>query len=186
MRLSVIGGCGFTQRLYSDYPPKRLQRCSVATWLVPSETAAVSAQVLCTPCNHAPVYGVTLFKATQRMHVCLGLTCHLNLWQNDRDLLRATAVTRGWNGYRNKSQHRKLTLSKKSKKSKSRRSSRNSNPSPFDHELVAVPLSYHRSPSFTPSCLRRGAWRGPRYQEGGGGGGWKTETMKNTTLSRPE
>ena len=25
------------------------------------------------------------------------------LWQNDRDLLRATAVTRGWNGYRNES-----------------------------------------------------------------------------------
>ena len=32
--------------------------------------------------------------------------------RNDRDLLRATAVTRGWNGYRNKSQHRKLTLEK--------------------------------------------------------------------------
>ena len=28
-------------------------------------------------------------------------------------LLRATAVTRGWNGYRNKSQHRKSTLEKK-------------------------------------------------------------------------
>ena len=28
-------------------------------------------------------------------------------------LLRATAVTRGWNGYRNKSQNRKLTLEKK-------------------------------------------------------------------------
>ena len=27
--------------------------------------------------------------------------------------LRATAVTRGWNGYRNKSQHRKSTLEKK-------------------------------------------------------------------------
>ena len=29
------------------------------------------------------------------------------------DLLRVTAVTRGWNGYRNKSQHRKSTLEKK-------------------------------------------------------------------------
>ena len=29
------------------------------------------------------------------------------------DLLRATAVTRGWNGYRNKNQHRKLTMEKK-------------------------------------------------------------------------
>ena len=32
---------------------------------------------------------------------------HLHFWQNDRDPLRATAVTRGWNGYGNKSQHRK-------------------------------------------------------------------------------
>ena len=35
---------------------------------------------------------------------------HLHFWQNDRDLLRATAVTRGWNGYRNVSQHTKLTM----------------------------------------------------------------------------
>ena len=47
-------------------------------------------------------------------HTCLAVTsCHLHLWQNDRELLRATAVTRGWNGYGNKSQHRKLTLEKK-------------------------------------------------------------------------
>ena len=48
-----------------------------------------------------------------RVYVCLGVTCHLHFWQNDRDLVRATAVTRGWNGYWNKSQHRKLTLEKK-------------------------------------------------------------------------
>ena len=47
------------------------------------------------------------------MYACLAATCHLHFWQDDRDLLRATAVTRGWNGYRNKSQHRKLTLEKK-------------------------------------------------------------------------
>ena len=47
------------------------------------------------------------------MHACLAVTCHLHFWQNDRDFLRATVVTRGWNGYRNKSQHRKLTLEKK-------------------------------------------------------------------------
>ena len=34
-------------------------------------------------------------------------------WINDQDVLRATAATRGWNGYRHKSQHRKLTLEKK-------------------------------------------------------------------------
>ena len=48
-----------------------------------------------------------------RVYVCLAVTCHLHFWQNDQDLLRATAVTRGWNGYRNKRQHRKLTLEKK-------------------------------------------------------------------------
>ena len=33
------------------------------TWLVPRETAAVSAKVVCTPYNHAPVYSVVSFKA---------------------------------------------------------------------------------------------------------------------------
>ena len=37
------------------------------------------------------------------MYACLAVTCHLHFWQNDRGLLRATAVTRGWNGYRNES-----------------------------------------------------------------------------------
>ena len=40
--------------------------------------------------------------------MCLAVTCHLHFWQSDRDLLHATAITRGWNWYRNKSQHRKL------------------------------------------------------------------------------
>ena len=48
-----------------------------------------------------------------RVHACLAVTCHLHFWQNDWDLLRATAVTREWNRYRNESQHRKLTLEKK-------------------------------------------------------------------------
>ena len=34
---------------------------------------------------------------------CLAVTCHLNFWQKDRALLTVTEVTRGWNGYRNKS-----------------------------------------------------------------------------------
>ena len=49
----------------------------------------------------------------RKVYACLAVTCHLRFWQNDRGLLRATAVTRGWNGYRNRSQHRKLTLEKK-------------------------------------------------------------------------
>ena len=70
-----------------------------------------SRRVLCTPYNHAPCH----FMQTHipKVYACLAVTCHPRLWQNDRGLLRATAVTRGWNGYRNKSQHRKLTLEKK-------------------------------------------------------------------------
>ena len=49
----------------------------------------------------------------RRVYAYLAVTCHLHFWQNDRDLLCATAVTRGWNGYQNKSQHRKLTMEKK-------------------------------------------------------------------------
>ena len=47
--------------------------------LVPGETAAVSAHVLCTPYNHAPVYSVTLFKGKCRVHVCLAVTYNLHI-----------------------------------------------------------------------------------------------------------
>ena len=71
----------------------------------------------------------------RKVYACLAVTCHLHFWQNDRDFLRATVVTRGWNGYRNKSQHRKSTLEKKISP---RRSSRDSNPRPFNHESGAL------------------------------------------------
>ena len=83
----------------------------VVAWVVPPETAAVSAQVLCTPFHHALCHFMQSHIC--KVYACLSVTCHLHFWQNDWDLLRATAVTRGWNGYRNKSQHRKLTLEKK-------------------------------------------------------------------------
>ena len=65
--------------------------------------------------HHTTMLHVTSCKATYicKVHACLAVTCHLHFWQHDRDLLYATAVTRGWNGYRNKSQHRKSTLEKK-------------------------------------------------------------------------
>ena len=30
-----------------------------------------------------------------KVYACLAVTCHLHFWQNDRDFLRATVVTRG-------------------------------------------------------------------------------------------
>ena len=68
-----------------------------------------SHRVLCTPYNHAPCHFMQ--SHVRKVHAYLAVTCHFG--QNDRGLLRATAVTLGWNGYQNKSQHRKLTLEKK-------------------------------------------------------------------------
>ena len=70
-----------------------------------------SRSVLCTPYNRAPCHFMQ--SHIRKVSACLAVTCHLHFWQNDRHLLRATAVTLGWNGYRNKSQHRKSTLEKK-------------------------------------------------------------------------
>ena len=61
----------FTQCVF-EYPLKwyAYSTVLVITWLVPHETAAVLAHVLCTPYNHAPVYSVTLFKATNTLGTC--------------------------------------------------------------------------------------------------------------------
>ena len=64
-----------------------------------------------------------------RMYACLGATCHLHFWQNDRGLLRATAVTRGWIGHRIRVSTQRLLRSRKF----SRRSCRDSTSRPFDH-----------------------------------------------------
>ena len=49
----------------------------------------------------------------RRVHACLVVTSHLHFWQNERDFLRATAVTRGGSN-KEISQHRKLTMEKNS------------------------------------------------------------------------
>ena len=53
-----------------------------------------SRRVLCTPYNHAPCQFMQ--SHIRNVHAWLAVTCHLHFWQNDRDLLRATAVTREW------------------------------------------------------------------------------------------
>ena len=80
-------------------------------WLVPHETAAVSAQVLCTPYNHTPCHFMQ--SHILKVYACLAVACHLHFWQNDQDHLCATEVTLRWNRYWNKSQHRKSTLENK-------------------------------------------------------------------------
>ena len=56
---------------------------------------------------HQPVYRVALSKP-HTVHVCLTVTCHLHFWQNDRDLLNATAVKRGKNNTKMRTQ--KVTI----------------------------------------------------------------------------
>ena len=48
---------------FKKYP---LKWCTDSTiwWLVPHETAAISAQVLCTLYNHVTIYSITSFKVT--------------------------------------------------------------------------------------------------------------------------
>ena len=77
--------------------------------------------------------------------MCFGVTCHLHFWQNDRGLLRATAVTRGWNRHR----IRVSTQSGLWRINFSRRSCSESNSQPFDHESgaltnkLSLPLTCH-------------------------------------------
>ena len=90
----------------------------------------------------------------RRVHECLSANCHLRLWQNDLDRLPATAVTRGWNGYRFKSQHGKLTLEEKQI---IRPLLPDSNPGPFDPEsggLTAELFPLPRRVSYL--CLMKG------------------------------
>ena len=112
-RLTVLA-CGSTWVTSFIARFLNIHRSGVLTalaWLVPQESAAISAQVLCTPYNHAPCHFMQSHIC--KVYACLAVTCHLHFWQNDWDLLRATVVTQGCNRYQNTSQHRKLMLEKK-------------------------------------------------------------------------
>ena len=74
------------------------------------------------------------------MYACLGVICHLHFWQIDQGLLRATAVTRGWNGHR----IRVSTQSKLWRRICSRY--RHSNSQPFDHDSGAPTNKLSRLP----------------------------------------
>ena len=52
-----------------------------------------SRRVLCTPYNPAPCHFMQ--SNIRKVYACLAVTCHLHFWQDDWDLLQATAVTQG-------------------------------------------------------------------------------------------
>ena len=93
--------------------PTALLACYMAGAI---ETAAFWAHALCTPYNPAPVYTVSR-NHVPGVYVCLAVTWHFYFWQNDRDLLRVTALTRGLNGYRNESTQKVDPGEKKSSRS---------------------------------------------------------------------
>ena len=83
-----------------------------------------------------------------RVYACLGVLCHRHFWQNDRGLLRATAVTRWWNGHRIKSTHKVNSGEENSP----RRSCRDSNSQSFG-SLARRSYQPTRYPS-SPMTLR--------------------------------
>ena len=100
------------------------------------------------PCTRLQCHFIQSHKG--RVYVCLAVTCRLHFWQNDRVLLRATALTPGWNGYPNKSQHTKLIIEKKILPPLLR----DSNPGPFDHESDALTTELSPLPKWAgPSGL---------------------------------
>ena len=99
-----------------------------------------SRRVLCTPYNHTSCHFMS--SHIRKEYAYLAETGHLHFWQNDWNLLRATAVTRGWNGHRNKSQHKTLTLEKKILPPLLQGFDRTT----FNHESGALTTELHRLP----------------------------------------
>ena len=82
----------FFSFFFFEYPPK---------WCTYSAGMA-GASRNCSRLGTSPVYTIQPCSRSLhakphicKMYACLAVTCHLHFWQNDQDLLRATAVTRG-------------------------------------------------------------------------------------------
>ena len=86
-----------------------------------------------------------------KMYACLGVTCHLHSWQDDRGLLRVTAVTRGSNGHR----IRVSTQSWLWRRKFSCRFCRDSTSQPFDHESGALTNKLSRQTSEVVVAIHR-------------------------------
>ena len=134
-------------------------------WLVPHETAAVSAQFLCV--HHTTNAPCHFMQSHIRMvYACLAVTCHFHFWQNDRDLLRATVVTRGGG---TDVEIRVSTESRPWRRQFSGRSCRDSNPRPFNRESGALTTelspppfkgSQHGIYALKKACMRSTPSRG--------------------------
>ena len=134
MRLWV-NDCSFTQHIF-EYPLKWLQLCLVVTWLVPCETAATWVQVLCTPCNHAPIDSVTLFKAVYLPHAPLTEWPGSFMYYCGGTFTKIRVNIESWPRRRKFSHHSCWVLNKRS----------------FDHKYVTLPLGHPHSPQCVCVC----------------------------------
>ena len=103
-----MSDCSFSQRVLNVSCVLSVDMAG-ATW----NCCRLGARSVCTiqPCTCLQYHFIP--SHTRRVHVWLAVTWHLHFWQNNQVLSPAAAtVTRGWNGYWNISQHRKLTLEK--------------------------------------------------------------------------
>ena len=87
----------------------------------------------------------------RKVYACLAVTCHLHFWQNDRDFLLATVVTRGGG---TDTEIRVSTESRPWRRKFSRRSSRDSNPRPFNHESGALTTELSPPRGFSAAAKR--------------------------------
>ena len=119
-------------------------------------TVARQAQTTVTECSltsclwarfpdRFPRYAWIAYSANFDFLVSRMYVCQLNFCKNDRGLLRATVVTRGWNWHQVRVSRQKLW-----KRKFSRLSCQESNSQPFDHELGALPNELSRLPRSLP------------------------------------
>ena len=73
--------------------PAKTVPCASSLHMVSRETAAVSAGSVYT-IPPRTISRQFMQSHRHRVHTCLAVTCHLHFRQNDRDLYRATTVTR--------------------------------------------------------------------------------------------
>ena len=108
-----------------------------------------TVQVLCTPYNHAPCH----FMQCHIHKICV-FSCNLPpaLLAEWPGYFKCYCSNMGWNGYRNKSQHRE---SRPWRRKFSRCSCRDSNQWPFSHKSGALttelsPIQFHSTDSILP------------------------------------
>ena len=141
-----MSDCSFTQRLLNIHKSGHSAVWLLYGWchmkLLPSQ------RKFCVHHSTMHQFIVSLYLKPQRMHVCLVLTRHQHLWQNDCNLLCAIAVTCGGGT------DTEIRFSTKCWPWRRKFSCWDLNLRPFDHKSTALPLSHPHSPGIVNQpCL---------------------------------